>query len=285
MSKQSKPIEKRIEKFMSQLPSDDFLLRYFNVHYLVAEHLRLRNQSVLLGKCLKARFGGGGGNPARKSLDAGMIDQYEYDLIWALVNVYQALFELIQMGWEDIKAELSSLSDECLSSETDLFLEILREHYDTRLRLCVEGYNLTVSNVEAASQLIKKAIGGNPLNPNWFGEIEFSDQERSAAGLSQRAKYFVWFPLILSISRECAKKDSSIQRQLGKFYQEFHCFLDKQAIAVQKSRHEPDRSQRVYSIKWENKIPYIGSKGGYRPFTELYNLFPTLSASVPSDDC
>lgn len=284
MAKPNKHLVQRIEEFMSQLPSQELLVRYFTAHYLVAEYLRLKDQSILLGKCLKARFGGGGGNPARKPLDAGTIDQYEYDLIWALVDVYEALFNLVQTGWEDIQAALGSLSDECLSSETDLFLEILREHYDTKFRVCAEGHKLSVSNVEVAAKLTRKAIGGNPIKPNWFGEIEFSDQERFDAGFSQHSNNFSWLPLVLGICRESAKKDSSVKNQLRKVYNELAHFADKQATAIYKSRHESDPTQRVYSIKWENQIPYIGSKGGYRPFTELYNLFPTLLASVPNND-
>lgn len=284
MKKQNRLIVKQVDDFMSQLPSQELLLRYFTAHYLVAEYLRLKDQSILLGKCLKARFGGGGGNPARKSLDAGTIDRYEYDLIWTLVDVYEALFNLIQTGWEDIQAALSSLSDECLSSETDLFLEILREHYDTRFRNCAEGHKLSVSNVEVAAKLTREAVWKKQFDTNWLGEVEFSDQERLEAGFSKHSNNFLWIPLVLGICRESAKKDSSVKNQLRKVYNELANFADKQATAIYKSRHESDPTQRVYSIKWENQIPYIGSKGGYRPFTELYNLFPTLLASVPNND-
>lgn len=289
MTKPNKHLVQRIEEFMSQLPHDEFLKQclyvYTKTHDIVAEHRRLRNQSVLLGKCLKARFGGGGGNPARQLLDAGMIDRWESEYIWALVDVYQALFNLIQIAWEDIKAELSFLSDDCPNSETDLLFKILGEHYDVKFKKCINGYTLTVTNVETAAKLTRSAVWKKQFDPNWLGEVEFSDKERLDAGLKERSKQFVWFPLILPICRESAKRDSSVKEQLRKLYQELSYFADKWAKAIHKSRHEQDPLQRFHSVRWENQILHIGCRGGgYRSFTELYTHLPELSSSIPNND-
>lgn len=109
----------------------------------------------------------------------------------------------------------------------------------------------------SAMTLTRTAVWKKKFDPNWLGEIEFSNQERLDARFKERSKYFVWFPLILPIYRERAKKDSSVKEQLRKLYQELNHFADKWAKAIHNSRHEQDPLQRFHSVRWENQILHI----------------------------
>lgn len=280
--KRKQSITNKIEAFTSQLPREDLLERYKKTHDLVAEHLYLRGQAILLGMCLKARFGGSGGNPAKKALQHEFIDWYEYSLIWSLVDVYQSIFNLIQIAWEEIQGDCAVVCDPCLSSETELFLEILGEHYDSKFKQAAKGYKLTPKNVLNTAKAARETVSHRVVKAD-LPITELSEQERLECGLPQRTTEFLWLPLVLQICEKNSRKDLVIAEQYKKAWKELSRFADTQEKAVLKSKIETDPSQRVYGRKFQDGTHYRGAKGGYKPeklhnrdVTLLYNLFPAL---------
>ncbi len=162
----SKKDLKKLMKLTSELPTVSLLEKYKQVHQdLVIQFFVLRNQGQLLGQGLKARFACGGGNAPEKALENGEIDDYEYQVIWAMIDCYQAIFNLIQMNWKVIKKHLFKymgdyFKEQSLTSEVDLFLELLREHYDDHFKRCAEeGYTFTLSNAAYRDESMQCMVG------------------------------------------------------------------------------------------------------------------------------
>ena len=256
----------RIEKHMASLPNKQILIRYQNAHKnLVDEFFRLRYQSILLGKSLKARFLCGGDNPCDEPLQKGLIDKYQYELIWGLVDAYQSVFTLIQMNWTVIKPSMLLLEDGCTSG-VELFLTILAEHYDMRLMACKDGYNFTPAHAKNIAAKLRKKTTQLLID----ALVDELPVDRKKCGLISKRKHF-WLPLVLSIAKENLKDNPS----LHSYYRDCWGKLSQFANIHERwaSQHNRDRA---YAIRWRDGEQAIGTKGGYRNVTELYTTFSDL---------
>lgn len=259
----------KVEKLTQKLPTEDILSKYQKMHEdLITQFFVLRNQSTLLGKCLKARFGGGGGNPAQTALDKGEIHEYDYQVIWALVDCYQSIFTLIQMNWKSISQLLKD--EPCLESEVSLFLEILREHYDGQFKRCADSYNFTSEHAKLQSKILKKMNGalatGAPL-------VEMTPQERKKAGLPKETNYFFWLPLVLQIALDNSNKNPHMKRYYNKCWEELSRLADIHEHWTNQHRGE----ERANAVKWKNGEFFVGTKGGYKPTPLTYACNVTKS--------
>jgi hypothetical protein len=261
-SKLNKKAVTKVQKYTEWLPSNKLFLRYYiQAHRdLVIEFLTLRQQSVILGKCFKARFGGGGGNPAEDALTEGYIDEYERDVIWALVDAFQAIFTLIQMNWNAIKAETSFISESFLSSETTLFFEILREHYDDKFMQCVDGYTFTPAQAKERAKELREQT--DLLNLPSLPQTDMSTVDvRKKCGLNYRNKYFYWLNLVLDIGQKQAKKNKSYKKYLDDFHVAVSRVADIYEYWGSQHRTPEDRAK---AVKWKDKKKSVGCKGGYQ---------------------
>lgn len=258
-SKLNKKTATKIQKYTKSLPTDELLKKYFQVQDLAIQFLVLRKRSTILGECFKARFGGGGGNPADDALARGDVDEYERDVIWALVDVFQSIFTLIQMNWNSIKAENSSISEPFLSSETNLFLQILREHYDGEFMQCVDGYSFTPTQVKERAKNLRQQTDVVNLPKSVQAGMDMSQREK--CGLSDRNKYFYWLNRVLDISQERAKKDKTYKKYLLDFHVNVSRVADIHEYWGSQHRLQPDRAR---AVKWKNKKKSVGCKGGYQ---------------------
>jgi hypothetical protein len=255
----------RIEKTTQNLPTEDILSQYQKIHEdLLTHFFVLRHQSILLGECLKARFGGGGGNPAERALKRGEIHEYEYQVIWALVDCYQTIFTLIQMNWESISQLL------CFESEVSLFLEILREHYDGQFKRCFKSHNYTSQHAQQQARILKKMTGALATEAPL---VEMTPQERKKAGLPKETNYFSWLPLILQIAQDNCKKNPHMKRYYNKCWEELSRLADIHEYWTNNHRGE----SRAKAVRWKDGQFSIGTQGGYKPMPLTYACNVTKS--------
>lgn len=260
---------KKLTKFTSKLPTDSLLEKYKQVHQdLVIQFFVLRNQSHLLGQGLKARFGGGGGNPIKKALSKGEIDDYEDQVIWAMIDCYQAIFNLIQMNWESIKKHLPKyvgdyLKEQSLKSETTLFLEVLREHYDDHLKRCAEeGYTFTPSHAKHRAEIMRRMIGAIEKEKKM---VVIGTKERKETGLPVQHKYFVLLSSLLDVCESEVKRGKQPSVYLENCWRELSRLTEIHEYWSSQHRGE----SRARAVKWKNGKFLIGTKGGYTSVTEL----------------
>jgi hypothetical protein len=260
MTSQRDRLVAEIEKKMASLPNKQILARYQNAHAnLVDEFYRLRHQSILLGKCLKARFGGGGGNPCDDPLRKGLIDKYHYELIWGLTDAYQSIFTLIQMNWSAIKPAMLILEDGC-NSESELFFAILTEHYDMRLISCKDGFSFTPAHAKNTATALRKKT--SQLIIDTLADELSVDKKK--CGLMSNRKHF-WLLFVLSIAKENLTSNSF----LSSYYK--NCWKELSRLAdIHERWSSQHRNDRASAVRWKNGELAIGVRGGYRSVTELY---------------
>ncbi len=269
MPSQREQLLAKIEERTARLPNKQILLKYQKVHAdLVDEFFRLRYQAILLGKCLKARFGGGGGNPCDEPLQRGLIDEYQYEVVWGLADTYQSIFTLIQMNWSAIEPIMAILEDTC-KSESELFFTILTEHYDNRMINCKDGYNFTPAQAKNTASSLR--VKTSKLIIDALQDEALIDRKK--CGLTSTGKHF-WLPLVLSIAEENLKKNSSLIPYYRACWAKLSQFADIHERWA--SQHKRDRA---YAIRWRDGEKAIGRKGGYRNVTECKKSFSDLFRS------
>ncbi len=259
---------------MAQLPSDS-LLNYAKTQDLIQEWLKAKSHAIWLGKCLKARFGGGGGNPAKKALNAKHIDEFDYNAILAVVELYVSIFVLIQTAWEEIQEVISCIED-APQSEVELFFEILRQKYDQSFLQMVKGCKRTIKSADSLAKVGRDAVWNHSqtLDPDWDGT--FTPQESAiASSLVSKKTDFSWYTLVSHICKEAAKKDNEIKRQLRNHFDAIGnvCDLIVQACQRERSSNPPGKYK---SEKWENGRCRSGKKGGFAPLSAAEPI-PTVT--------
>lgn len=251
-------LAKKIESFCWKLPTYQLWEQYRKTHDLSLEYWRLKGEAGLLGRNLKARFLGGGGNPARQAEQKGLINNFERRLIEAQVDVFDVIFSLLQTAWEDIKTATSNISDPCLQTERAFFCAILREHFDTRYTKAARGYKFTTRQALARAEILG-------WRPPPLCEIQpLTSQQRKQLGLEQVGNDFFYLPFLLTITEDLSKNDDAIAKHYLRVWEELKHFTNVQKNFVIESRKTSDPSKRTLSVKWSNGNFYVGSKGGYK---------------------
>lgn len=263
ISKLNKQLVAQVEPFVTQLPSNS-LLEYAKTQDLIEEWLETKDYAIWLGKCLKARFGGGGGNPAKKALNAGQIDQFDYTEMLAIVEVYTIRFALVQTAWEEIQESISCIENSP-KSETDLFLEILREAFDRLFMEVVQGCKRSASNSELLAKIARNAIWRHSGDKDWAGGLT-PEEFTIVASLISKKNDFSWGSLVDAICKEAAKEDIEIKRQLQRYNAAVGRVCD---LLLQAHRRErsPNPPGKIKSKKWENGRCRLGKKGGFEPLS------------------
>lgn len=241
---------------MAQIPSRE-LKRYATTQALLAEWLKLDGHTTLIGQCLKARFGGGDGNPALRAFQAGELSEFGYEFTMSLVDWWESLFNLVQSGWEYLEQELSQVLEDFPKTELELYQRILQEQYDNQFKDCLKQQKTTVSNLEESTKLAKKAIGDSKISPT------VTVDPRLQALLKQYEGNF-WYSLSVGICTEKAKFDRPLNRLLTEHRDKSGVVYILLEQAARHARKSSDYSQ-IRSVRWEDGELYEGTKGGWIP--------------------
>jgi hypothetical protein len=264
-SKQRYETAKQIEVFMSDLPSS-FLHKYATTKSLIAELRRLQDKAHLYGRCLKARFGGGGGNPLLRAWKSKEICDFEYKWIDRDISFLQALFILIQNGWDYIEPELKQSIIDYPNSETKLFFEVLKEEFDGEFLQKVNGFKLTAKQIEADAKLVENICNGHRAD---LTEEELKQRKEQNKKKGDTLLPNTWIVTILNICWKYANHDPVLKgklEDLDRIYAE----LAGMVVVTSRKERSDDPPKIIRSVKWKNGLLYEGVKGGFRPVTNLY---------------
>jgi len=261
---------------MAQLPSDS-LLEFAKTQDLIKEWLKSKGKAIWLGKCLKARFGGGGGNPAKRALNDGRIDNFDYIAMLAVVELYATFFTLIQIAWEEIQESISCIEN-FPKTETALFFEVLRQFYDSRFMRLANGCKRSARNIESLARVGRDAVWQHHIelkDPSWNGTLNPEESASATSLISKNLKErdFCWYSLVTDICKEAAKEDCEIKRQLRRHFDAIGRVCD---VILRGHRRErgPKPRGRFRSEKWENGRCRLGKKGGFE--------LPSADSPIPS---
>lgn len=251
-------LAKRVRSVCRKLP-DRKLRQLVSTQDQLREWTRIKKNALLLGKCLKARFGGGGGNPI---IDIKESDEYAYRYTWAAVDYFDSLFSLIQTSFPYIDKELGKILLEwstllgCDQSEAGLFWRVLGEWFNSEFKRCLRpNYTASIPKLEKVYKSIRDARW-EPL-PETFECDEETLQQIGDPKTLAPTLY-----TLLAICREC--NDEEVKKRLSEFYRSVCSLARVQTDAIYKARHNPEKYGRIASYRWQNNELYVGTKGGYR---------------------
>lgn len=267
-SKSQKALIKHIETITAGIPSgtaldialskspQKYILKYGNAHPLIIEWVHLRKISCLVGKTLKARFGGGGGNPALRAKESGRIDEISYSCLIYSVNYYDDLFAVIQTGWEYIKFFLKEVGiQDYPKDECEYFLKVLCEDFDNRLLRFAEGDKAVMQHKERQMRKIRNLLWATPLD-KWINDSSFPEPPQWCS-----FKRYFWLGTAFMVLDICSKEDDVLLSMLNRLRHTTANFADELARILERERKNP--TGRIKSLNWENTLLYHGAKGGW----------------------
>lgn len=266
-------LAQQIELFTSKIPSNTaldislsksphkYILRYGDVHPLIVEWARLRKLTDLLGKTLKARFGGGGGNPALRAWKSGRIDILSYKYVTHSVNYYQDLFNVIQSGWEYIEYFFQEKDIQNYpKDERSYFLECLREDFDNRLIRCAEGQKNLIQQKEKEMKKIRNLLRDSSSGQNWIDDTQFLDVPQWYT-----FERYLWISIALMVLDTRSYEDEVLRSMLDTWKLRTSDFAKELASDLERERKNP--TKRIKSTKWEKTLLYYGASGGWNLVT------------------
>ena len=275
--KKRKVIGNEVLEVMESLPSDYFL-QYILTQDLLNKWFDLRHDAINFGACLKARFVGGG-NPALRAFKAGEIDKIDYEIAMAIVDWYESIFNLIQGGWEYIEEVLTEYSKHILipfpATDTEMYLEIIKELWNAKFISCVKGYKFSVQPKEKSCRLFA-SISGSGIQLDGSPKVlqlQDCDLERLKFVQGEDPRLT---PLLLSVVNICVKKaesegDDPLLRLCREYFRKMQHFHDKFAQAMSVSRKK--KTGKFNSYLWENGVKRSGTKGGFTYLNQSKSQF------------
>lgn len=207
----SKKVQKRLAKYVKQLPSEavaalaktDDQIKYLT-------KCQTFNQRV--GDCWYARCSGKP-DPLYKLIDEGVIAVATHRNIYFLVRFFESLWGVVNVGWVHIKAELADKSQ--FKTAQDFFKAILTVWFDNDFAVCLEPHwESTKANLHKSFGAIKDYTNsqqqGAEINPELNADI------RSLTNISSHMGN-PWLLLALSICNDYAKKNKTLKDELDNF--------------------------------------------------------------------
>lgn len=276
--KKRKTVGTAVTKTMEALPST-YLLQYASTQDLLMEWLRLRDSAINYGDCIRARFIGGG-NPALRAFKAGEIDKIDYEVAMAITDWYESIFNLIQGGWEYIEESLVEFSRHVLikfpATDTELYLEVLKELWDAKFIQCINGTKFSVQQVEKSCRSFASASGAGIQLGDSPKVIQLRNCDREKLKSMQGAdpRIIPWLATIIGICTEKAESegDEPLLRLCRNYFRNMQFFHDKLAHVLSIDRKK--NTGKFTSYQWENGLKRSGTKGGFTYLHQSKSHFP-----------
>lgn len=252
-----------IKPAVEGMPSEA-LFFYVQTNDLLQEWLKTKYDALLFGDSLRARFGGGGGNPAKQALKDGYFDRQGYELHMASVSLSQAEFTLYQVAWEEISEAFNNLKDvPTPKSEVELFLGELRRMYDDSFFSAVKNRKDSLKELECFTQTLRNILSRHQHEQKWIGEL--SEQEKANIRkyyerFGKQKKGLIWRDIALEVCYDSAKNDNVIRRHLKLYYAELQHVT---SIVVRICQYQRKSPRTRYSNKWEDGDFYLRLSKGY----------------------
>lgn len=241
---QQRQFSRKVGQKLSRLPASEYLKRA-STAALKSEFFRQRQFCTLLGQSLRAKFGGGGGNPVLMAYEQGEITKEFYQLLNEFSTCLQDLFVLFQIGWPYLEKGFSLL-DDAPTCERQLFMRVLEDIFNPMYQRCLKGYKQTVSKQEQFTRLgmesFRTCIGSRDF-------MESPALRKKLLGIAQaeNSQNF-WLDASIGIL-EMQLDDSSVKQQLLRVMNSLRSYLDSSNRVYQHHR-KYGKSPELQSHQW-----------------------------------
>ena len=255
---QCQKLSKEIENLTNNLPSK-LLLKYANTQYLLDVWFQEKEFAIQFGKLLKARFGGGGGNPAFTAWQAGEINEFDYKCLSLLIDFYDSLFGLIQSSWHFIAGELQQLSTQVTTnypkSETQYFLFLIQEEFNSHYKKNVNGYVFKIKDFESESKTLRDVCWKPNLSSQDLAILKLQHNRHKK---ELPTTFYLQFALITATTY--SQVDSTLSDKLIELNRYLARLADLMASACRQER-KPNPPKSLISHKVDKGEFFIGARG------------------------
>lgn len=254
----------------NQLPSAS-LKQFITTIDLACEWRKNQKSANLLGHCLKARFGGGGGNPAKDAMKKGIIDELGYEIFENWTKIYQSLFTVYQLSWNDIWEVFKNIDDinnDRPTSEQQLFLTTIRDDRNNSFYSAVTGRDISIKTLEACcKQIVQSNIKYQCSEESIFlNVIELSKYEKI---LPKFHLQNTWTDLAWFICHDVANTDTNIKKALKIYWNNVTALAQLMKSACEKEGQNKPIG-RVGGESWKNgRKNYIGNRNKRTPMVTI----------------
>lgn len=262
--KNSKVLAKNVMQFMAALPSEHLRSLAQNPLQLI-DWIAIRENAQLMGECLSTRFTRRGGNPATRHFREGRINQLEYEIINAQVDMWDLFYHLLQLSWDDMmRVNLAPSQNFPFETEEDLFFSVLMDDYNAQFCECLKPYyKYSPGNNEKAAKIHKSAFLENKsLTP---------EQQQQIDKLTGKKFENFWFIYAMDFFITLADFDPVVSGKL----RDFKRVCDRLIIlSVQNSTAARKRKDPTY-VWYNNQLSIITSGSKVINVTASLNLVLT----------
>ncbi len=210
---EDKNVASRISKVISKLPSD-YLKDLATTIDLKMQWVAQKKIYQLLAFSLRAKFGYGGGNPAKDALEKGLINQSEYNVLTALVDMEASLFSVYQTAWTDINRNFKHFSD-APKTEIELYAVYFQETIDNAFLSKVKGEKHSTKSVMNVLNLLVEKTRNSLQNPE---NISLGLSVKNCGVITKLqpnvSRVGQWHGMAYAIALEAATTDPAIKRAL-----------------------------------------------------------------------
>lgn len=197
--------EEKIPIFLALLPRQE-LKKFAKTEDLLEFWQRLREHNQVVGDCLRARFTGGDDPIA--DWKKNKLGKLYHNFIWSNVDVFQALWNLIQMSTDAVKKEFEKTgSDFSLNGAYDLFLEIVGTGRDNEFLAALHYQKVSTAETRELWELIRKA--------GW-GTLSIKEAKKFKQLTKLERKNF-WLEFSFKVCQTNAKSDAQIANKLSDY--------------------------------------------------------------------
>lgn len=220
----SEIIEIRIARFLANLPREE--LKYQVKEDLCNFWKALRQHNQLVTVCFESRVFKAN-NPIAHLREDKLGKMY-HDFVWRNVDVYEALWGLVQISFDYIKEDhLEHLTLKFLPDDAfDLFMQIVGTERDNEFKIALHYYRVSVSETLTLWELIRKAA--------WSGLSQ--KEQKKLKHLTSQDPRNCWLEHTYAICQRKAKTDSLIADKLQDFRKQVGRLADAHFTLISNAR-------------------------------------------------
>lgn len=241
--------EKKITRWLTALPDQRFLELELCEKQIKA-WMACRWFQVLVALCWHTRYTHAS-DPIRPLLKDKRIDRNIYHRVWLTVDLFEDLWNLIQIAEPFVRAEFERAdADYPFKDAFELFMRIIWEKSNCEFSLCLKSsHEVSRPKYEKAYRLSSKAFKNKtPLS---------DDEEKYVQKVFSQHRIIEWLQITLGICHQKATRDElTLKRKLARFYTTLGECCDREATIV----------REVKSYAWKDGELGWGNKDGTYSF-------------------
>jgi transcription termination factor NusB len=221
---------RRLASLLSSRPSKE-LERFATTQKQLEALKALKNCNQYTARCMLARVGALRiDDPIKKLKKGDAADKALYDLIWREVYMYEALWGVVQIGFEYVKDEIEKLEIAFpFACSFDLFLEIVSvSRNNDFLDYLKQSHEFNIPKIKKTFQTAERLARATNISPGR------ADDQASLKALTKEQLPNFWLELTYSICERHAKQDELIRerltdwkRQVARIFQQLFSDLER----------------------------------------------------------